>query len=262
MDRSLTAPSRRLAVGRYATTKASYLIAAAALAAAACFLPAAAADYGPSRAIAAIHHDLPVLLAARVGTATVEAAFVESDEALAVWQAASARGTCVLRYRSGRWWLSPEPAGAAFAERARARIGNFPEPQPPAAIAHAPGALLNDDGGYDVQFRAPESALSLVLHGRAPTAAEMPPSPGENSLYFFDVTSSASPTPSIAGATLDVWFPFVLDASQRYALWLGFVTPEMRELPGTLRDNTLHFVLPPFALAPSKTALGEIDVLP
>lgn len=151
-----------------------------------------------------------------------------------------------LHRRSDRWWYD---SGSLIED----------------ACLRCPPYFYDDGGGYEAKLllRYADASPSLIagFHGRAPTEAEMPPTPLMNGLYFFNlVTDATTPVNVQAASTLDVWFPFVLDPDDRYVLWLGFVDPDIEALPGTLKDNALHFELPAFATRPGKTALGEIDV--
>ncbi len=61
------------------------------------------------------------------------------------------------------------------------------------------------------------------------------------------------------GTTIDVWFPFVLDDELRYTLSFFSDDKPSGQIAGTIFDNTLHFVLPAFVMAPGKTLMAEID---
>jgi hypothetical protein len=98
--------------------------------------------------------------------------------------------------------------------------------------------------------------------GRAPTAAEFPPSPGANAVYFFSFEIGGTASATVHDGSLDVWCPFVLDPSQRYSLTIDYVTPAVGPIYGTLFDNRLHFDLPAFTIQPNASAMGEIDFLP
>ncbi len=221
------------------------LIAAFALAVRLCAASAIAADVGSRADVGAIRHDLPILLARwELGApAAVTAVHVDGNAAAAQWSAGATSGAATLHRRSDRWWLV-----------------SVDGPPAPAAPSPAPGWASSTDAtdGFDATFAySPPGDRALRFDGRAATVAEMPPAPGENGYYFFAL--SAGGAQRLDRATLDVWFPFVLDPNQRYVLWLGFVEPEVRALPGTLQHNVLHFALPPMSFVPGKTALGEID---
>jgi len=150
-----------------------------------------------------------------------------------------------LHKRSARWWFVS---------------GSLVED----VCLHCPAYIYDNTGGYlaKLLIQTTQAYASLIVgfHGRAPSEGEMPPTPYMNGYYFFSLlTDAAAPVNVKAGSTLDVWFPFVLDPNEHYALWLGFVDPEISAIPGTLRDNALHFELPAFTTRPGKTALGEID---
>lgn len=70
-----------------------------------------------------------------------------------------------------------------------------------------------------------------------------------------------SPPPTLAfdrNSTIDVWFPYVLAARDHYALSISNVTPGIDGVPGTLKNNVLHFVLPAFTLHREDVAYGGI----
>lgn len=126
-------------------------------------------------------------------------------------------------------------------------------------------SLDRSDGYYSV-LKVPVTAspspyaLAPAILARAPTPTEMPPTPGANAYYFFTMVNGLS-TVFVAdqGTTLDVWCPFVLDPNLNYTLTMSFSTPTIGPLRGTLKDNTLHFVLPAFSADPHAEMMGEID---
>ena len=212
---------------------------------------ASVGDYGPSREVRAIRHDVPILARRFVGDrpVTVREVNVNGNQASATFTVGTSARLEVfaLHYRSDRWWYD---SGSLVDD----------------ACARCPAYIYSNDDGYQAKLllREADANASLIVgfHGRAPTVAEMPPAPSMNGLYFFDlVTDATTPVNLQAGSSLDVWFPFVLDPDQRYVLWLAFVDPEIARIPGTLKDNALHFEFPAFATRPGKTALGEIDVV-
>ncbi|HVA26880.1 MAG TPA: hypothetical protein VNF68_01800 [Candidatus Baltobacteraceae bacterium] len=99
--------------------------------------------------------------------------------------------------------------------------------------------------------------------GRAPDQGESLGAPPRSAYAFFSTKLTSATTVHVdAGTQLNVWFPFVLDASKTFSLTLTHVLPTIGSVSGTLKDNTLHFVLPPFAIAPGATLTGEIDGSP
>jgi hypothetical protein len=101
----------------------------------------------------------------------------------------------------------------------------------------------------------------LLVFERIPTAAESWLTEGGNAYFYFSAKFKHSPVAVHVsnGTTLDVWFPFVLDTNKTYSLTIAHVTPVIGPINGTLKDNTLHFVLPAFAIEPDATMMGEID---
>ena len=76
--------------------------------------------------------------------------------------------------------------------------------------------------------------------------------------YTFSFTSHIMQSVALSHASLDVWFPFALDPQKRYALSLAFAQPALRDVPGTLKDNVLHFDLPAVTIPDDEAALGQI----
>lgn len=104
------------------------------------------------------------------------------------------------------------------------------------------------------------STVRLDISGRSPTEGESWLTRNENSYFFFTATVSS---PSIVhidrGTTIDVWFPFALDPSKTYSLTIAHTDPTIGPVNATLKDNTLHFVLPAFAVEPGIEIMGEIE---
>jgi hypothetical protein len=108
---------------------------------------------------------------------------------------------------------------------------------------------------------SPDAGITHIT-GRAPTEAESWANPPSGNSYFFfsGTVQAAQPVHVQAGTTVDVWFPSVLDPSVRYSLTIG--APRVMSLgpvEGTLKDNTLHFVLPAFTATPGDELMGEIQ---
>jgi hypothetical protein len=71
-----------------------------------------------------------------------------------------------------------------------------------------------------------------------------------------------TPPPTLAfsrNSTIDVWLPYVLAKQDHYALSISNVTPAIADVPGTLKNNMLHFVLPAFTLHWGDVAEGEVN---
>ena len=121
-------------------------------------------------------------------------------------------------------------------------------------------------GGYHVTIvlaasDAAPNATVADISGRAPTRGESWLTPNNDAFYFLSGTVRSATTIHVRpGSTIDVWFPFVLDPTWHYTLTIaGKGGDSLVNLPGTLARNTLHFVLPAFALAPGIDVYGEID---
>lgn len=204
-------------------------------------MPAAASDVGTRDDVRVVRGDAQVLLARRVRAAgidpktiVVDRVVAQSGTATVQWHAGALGGSEPFARIYKRWWdrvSSPEsPDGF----------------QTSFSWAHA-------DADVD-------AAIAPRL-GRRPTEAESWLSyPGGNSYFFFSAVVRSSVVVHVdAGSALDVWFPFVLDPSYRYSLTIAHSDPVVGPVNGTLRDNTLHFVLPAFALVPGTQLMGEIE---
>ena len=137
------------------------------------------------------------------------------------------------------------------------------EPETRALLWGAPH-FINGNSSYWFRFSWAIShgagAPTFNLFGRAPTVGESWITPNNDGYAFFSATfASPHEVRADAGTMLDVWFPFVLDPSKTYSLTIAHVTPVIGPLNGTLKDNTLHFILPAFAVAPGAELMGEID---
>ena len=115
--------------------------------------------------------------------------------------------------------------------------------------------------GYraELAWSSPKNLDIARFAGRAPTRAEFLGNPGSDSVYFFSFNIGGDAAVRVTEAALDVWCPFVLDPNVRYSLTLAGAGPVVGPLVGTLRDNTLHFDLPPFTATPGSSVMGQID---
>jgi len=269
-------------------------------------LIARADDYGPSRTIAGIRHDLPVLLAAGPYAAAqplrFESVVVSGADALVECDACSSTALLRLHYRYDRWWLlgyvSASSDGLltagltqplvtlahshlAMAEKADAATppprcktfncyfvsGEIYDVTAPIQLPFNPtrsGRMRGDAYLATVTLSNNDGSASskiASLESRAPTQAESWVTPGGNSYFFFSGTvQSSQPVHVQAGTTVDVWFPFVLDASLRYSLTIaGHGFTAIGPVDGTLDANTLHFVLPAFTVSPGVELMGEVE---
>jgi len=107
---------------------------------------------------------------------------------------------------------------------------------------------------------APPNAGLTHLRGRMPTEGESWMTRGGNSYFFFSAdVKSTQPVHVHAGTTIDVWFPFVLHPEKKYSLTIGYTDVPIGPIEGTLKDNTLHFVLPAFSVKSGAHLMGEIE---
>jgi len=125
-------------------------------------------------------------------------------------------------------------------------------------------AISASQDGYLATLRLSTHAVGTIpadtiLRGRAPSAAEKPPTPGADSVYFFTIESESRAVPFDAGSRLDVRCPFRLDSSLRYTLTIARSDPYVGPIVGTTSDHVLHFTLPAFTVPPGTEVQGEID---
>lgn len=227
----------------------------------------------------------------------LDSIFADGNEAVAVWHAARNRGVIVLRYVRQRWWWlagsattddrgyhywsqlgspgddlngcnaivrhSPStedlqeagfinPAFAALLSK-RLPIWRTRTADLPLLICDRMAQVAWSDG-YDATFRATCSNECGPFRGGSPKKGRMPPE-----YYRFTVSANSVASKVVkANSTLDVWFPFVLDTKDTYALHLIGVEPAIDRVAGKLEDNTLHFVLPAFTVPEGSSAEGVI----
>jgi hypothetical protein len=210
-------------------------------------LAVSADDLGPPRLVAQIRSEARRLLAHRVRAAGIDPKNVAIDDvrvngqqAQLAWNAGAQNGAMKMAYHDERWWAVDD--------------------------------ALSATAGYDVtvHFAASNADAPVKLrqlYVRAPTAAEFLPShaiaPGwgySNAVCFFDFMIGGSNVVAVpSGTTIDVWFPFVLDDQLRYTLSFLSNGQASGLIAGTIFDNTLHFVLPQFVMAPEQPLMAEID---
>jgi hypothetical protein len=249
---------------------------------------ARADDYGPHVLLHDLRGSAPILIAHFAPAPSLGDAVIEGDEAIVTWQSTGKPGLATFHRRNDRWWIAGvfnlfEPAVKLRPQELATRLANSPalvsraeshvagldasmpiaRPFEEAACARCPSRLWNFSDGFETALAfdaaTPTWDPSFAIRGRAPTVAEMPPTPHMNGYFFFSIVTNGSEPVALKSSTLDVWFPYVLDAKQHYALLIGFLKPDLEDVAGTLTGNTLHFVLPAFATIPGKEALGEID---
>jgi len=221
---------------------------------------ARAGDVGRPSDVRAFEHDLPILRNLQAPITVESVRYLDDDAVTVGWRIGGYHERDQMLKRYGRWWLiavlttyeelTPE---ATFRGTVLFQTG-FGNP------------LLATEGGYCVGLHfgssdASPDAQVADFTTRIPTEAESWVSPGGNSYVFFSGTVQSPQAVHVqAGTTLDVWFPFVLDPSLRYNLSLaGHGFSPIGHVDGTLKDNTLHFVLPAFTAPPGVDLMGEIE---
>ncbi|MGB6986347.1 MAG: hypothetical protein WBD74_10285 [Candidatus Aquilonibacter sp.] len=232
-------------------------------------LAARADDYGPRRDIAAIRHDLPILVEA-TKPVVFDSFNIGNAQALVQWHVGRDHFNNFLEKRYGRWWLLGWGVSFTELQDGGRRYSPMPDPAAPfrGDMPFSQG-IPNwaTDGGYRVTLRfasndAGENALITSFSTRIPTEAESwANQPSGNSYFFFSGTvQSPQPVRVQAGTIVDVWFPFVLDSTLHYSLTIAAPNAmSLGPVEGTLKDNTLHFVLPAFTAPPGADLMGEID---
>lgn len=213
-------------------------------------LPAAGRgeDSGPPATIGQLRSQATRLLARQVRALGVDPKSivisnvqVKGDDAQLTWQTGTQARLMRLTHLNDRWWDTSEPSRALTA-------------------------------GYDLDFdfSANDAAGPVNLkqiYARPPTPAEFLPNhplaPGWGSadaVCYFDITVGGSKAVRFkSGTSVDVWFPFVLDDQLQYSLSFFSDDKPSGIIKGTIFDNTVHFVLPEFILAPDKPLMAEID---
>ena len=127
------------------------------------------------------------------------------------------------------------------------------------------GPWASGTGGYLTtltygKLPATSAAEVKTFYGRAPTESESTQVAHGDAFYFFTFEiAGPKPVTFPAGTTMDVWFPHVLFPNLRYRITAGWATKSFGPISGTLTNNTLHFVLPGFTLAPDDSMMYEID---
>jgi hypothetical protein len=131
-----------------------------------------------------------------------------------------------------------------------------------------PNYVKSESGGYDATFSHKQDVgwKWFTLSGKSPPSGQRAAIPGATPYYLFSLsawTSDGAVPPTVqtfaTDSTFEVWFPFVLPRDKNYTLQFNDVVPRITELSGTLKNNVLRFVLPPFTLRKGVIAHGEID---
>jgi hypothetical protein len=243
-----------------------------ALAAAGACCSIGAADSGSPRDAAAIRTDAKILLAHRARLhgadpreAVVTDLTVAGEKADLSWTIGSMNGRMTLRRRGGRWWDVTPSMRANAAPPGCSVCGD--------AVRTQGGALQPPRGetagyAFSVTYAKNDASPGTIFsqfYARSPSPAEfLPyPTPGSftsNAVLYFDVSvTGPRPVTFDAGSSIDVWFPFVLDDRLRYDLTIGFANAPIGPVDAIPYDNTLHFVLPGFTVAPHTTLMAEVD---
>jgi hypothetical protein len=185
----------------------------------------------------------------------VDRVVLNGNEATAEWHSGGDHYTSQLRKRYDRWWLVADESDSCVSAWEGTILFAQLYPRRPAADGYVFGVKFGDND-------AATNAAIVSFMTRAPTEAESwANQPSGNSYFFFSGTvQSAQPVHVQAGTAIDVWFPFVLDPSLHYSLTVAAPNAmSLGPVEGTLKDNTLHFVLPAFTAPPGADLMGEID---
>ena len=226
----------------------------------------------------------------------IDRVLIHGDEALVYWSWSDPRvkdvnsswqGTqsmaATFRHHANGWWLTrnygvfrPTPgSGAAdlakmlnvstpsarvfLSERPSLKYDMFIErTKAPWACAACLPTVYDDTDQFDATFgynpanAAWPSGLTVTYRGGAPAG---------NALYDFTIGTGLPIPVQFAGVRLEVWFPFVLDRGQRYAMSIDSTIPAVANVAGTLEDNTLTFAARDFKVLPSIPIRGHIGYL-
>ncbi|HET9096487.1 MAG TPA: hypothetical protein VFN37_07480 [Candidatus Baltobacteraceae bacterium] len=233
-------------------------------------VPAAARadDSGPSGTVARLRSEARRLVAREARASGVDPkdaiisdVAVNGNQATLSWEAGKTRRVMRLTFRNDRWWDMPDPSHGAAAS-----VWQI-DPQ---GGAIAPPREIT--AGYGLRFvftanDAPAPVNLTQIYARPPTAAEFLPNhplaPGwgsSDAVCYFDITVGGSKNVTFKpGTALDVWFPFVLDDQLDYSVSFVSNDKPYEMTHAAIFDNTLHFVLGEFTLAPGKPLMAEID---
>lgn len=126
-------------------------------------------------------------------------------------------------------------------------------------VSRAASAGYRLNIAFSANTSTPQTKIKRVFV-RMPTDGESTQTLHGDAFVFFTV-ELAGPKPITfkPGTTVDVWFPHVLDAYRHYGLTAAMANAAFGPVRGTLADNTLHFVLPAFTVAPGDPVMFEID---
>ncbi len=199
-----------------------------------CGMPmlASAADAGPARDVAAIRSNGKMLFP----TLVISDVVVDGDHASAMGVEGKTRTPLYFMRRRDQWWFSGSGA------------------QRPAPY---------DGYGTQMHFASPDRQRDVhvdTFHARMPTDSESPLTRGGDGYYFASFSFAIKSRIGIpAGSTMDVWFPHVLRDDKKYSLTFTWGNRSFGPVFGTLAQNTLHFVLPSFTIAPGEKVMAEID---
>jgi len=259
-------------------------------------LPALAGDAGPSRDVRGIRGEVPELFAARLADwnlnpqqLAVDSVIVEGDYAVVQWRAGARSGVDGFVRIFDRWWdrmtttpclMTSSPLRKVDSTTLNASLlGEMGFPAPLVTAATGDLALpvnsgacsgpsdpldslipVADADGYAVRMTPDNTAHLFKISGRKPNEAESWIVPHGDGFFFFYMTSNASAPAHVAsGASLDVWFPFLLEPRLRYSLTIAYADKPIGPIDGTLNNNVVHFNLPEFTAPPQVELMCEID---
>jgi hypothetical protein len=237
-------------------------------------------------ASAELREDASVLLGHYVTSLSIDDVVIAGEDALITWRSHWNAGMATFGWRSSRWWLidvfdTYSPAigrdvaqlerelsiTPALADRAMERIPSLLKRLPIRRQAYQPACAGCLSTLWDCHDRfeamltfspiAPYWDAGFALIGSSPAPSEMESS-RDVQFTFGLTTAGKEPIHMHEGATLYVWFPFVLQPAKAYELRIDNVVPNMGERLGVLHDNTLRFTLPAFSTSPERDAVGCI----
>jgi hypothetical protein len=201
---------------------------------------ALANDRGPAGADAQIRHDLPLLLAASLGShrsnLVVDWVVIDKEGAVAAWHASGNRGVTVLRLREGRWWwraaavTTPDSSGS-WTQMQAPGDGLSPcfanNPGPPSVYDLVEQGFINETLAADLsgQLKA-ASSKSFVYHECFPDVRYVRDVGVSYDAVLYDMESLPA-RPVLRGHIPERWHkPDVAGAKAYYVFDLSVATAE------------------------------------
>jgi hypothetical protein len=219
------------------------------------------ADVGAPGDTAAIRRELPVLVATypqgvpapfqSAQNIVIDDVFVEGRWAVAEWHAGSESSKTTLERIDAHWWLQPTSAAGLSAMSTALPRGS------PGVISRNSGAMVMQRvNGFVLFLRLNLAGASRGLTYPSHISASRT---AANAYFLFNIYLKSSAYGDVSRASMDVWFPFVLDRRHRYTISIACNGRPLGPIVGTLQNNSLHFDLPGFVIGTDAELTGQID---